>query len=255
MPRKPTGSRFRSDAGRLYVVLVGDNDRESCPLDPKLTEGQAEQRKELVADLAVRLRASGNAARDATVALLERAAVHEGKSAPMTRAQPSSLSLWRTAGARPGGADRTGHRSSVMIQRYRRAARTFAELGLGELASLAQALPELAGNGTGNGTDEGERGLPKVKIKVISTSWPRGEMADAVDLKSAALAGVPVRVRAGLPLGFIGLFDRRRCGASPPAEPVPPFPPAFSARSSGIAVSSGASSPSPSSAAVLAARR
>ncbi|WP_157907024.1 hypothetical protein [Sorangium cellulosum] len=34
-------------------------------------------------------------------------------------------------------ADRTGHRSSVMIQRTRRAARTFAELGLGELASLA----------------------------------------------------------------------------------------------------------------------
>lgn len=38
-------------------------------------------------------------------------------------------------------ADRTGHRSSVMIQRYRRAVRTFAELGLGELASLAQAIP------------------------------------------------------------------------------------------------------------------
>ncbi|WP_437894211.1 hypothetical protein [Sorangium sp. So ce124] len=49
MPRKPTGSLFRNDAGRLYVrVLVGDKDRESFPLDPKLTEGQAEQRKELV---------------------------------------------------------------------------------------------------------------------------------------------------------------------------------------------------------------
>lgn len=40
-------------------------------------------------------------------------------------------------------ADRTGHRSSIMIQRYRRASRTFAELGLGELASLADASPEL----------------------------------------------------------------------------------------------------------------
>ncbi|HTN89321.1 MAG TPA: DNA integration/recombination/inversion protein, partial [Sorangium sp.] len=38
-------------------------------------------------------------------------------------------------------ADRTGHRSSIMIQRYRRAVRAFAELGLGELASLAEAIP------------------------------------------------------------------------------------------------------------------
>jgi integrase len=36
--------------------------------------------------------------------------------------------------------DRTGHRSSVMINTYRRAARTAAELGLGELAPLDGAL-------------------------------------------------------------------------------------------------------------------
>lgn len=36
--------------------------------------------------------------------------------------------------------DRTGHRSSVMINNYRRAARTAAELGLGELAPLDQAV-------------------------------------------------------------------------------------------------------------------
>jgi integrase len=36
--------------------------------------------------------------------------------------------------------DRTGHRSSVMINTYRRAARTAAELGLGELAPLDRAL-------------------------------------------------------------------------------------------------------------------
>jgi integrase len=40
-------------------------------------------------------------------------------------------------------ADRTGHRSSVMINRYRRAARTWAELGLGPLAPLDEAIPEL----------------------------------------------------------------------------------------------------------------
>jgi len=40
-------------------------------------------------------------------------------------------------------ADRTGHRSSQMINRYRRAARTLAELGLGQLTPLDQAIPEL----------------------------------------------------------------------------------------------------------------
>ncbi|WCQ94785.1 integrase [Sorangium sp. Soce836] len=46
-------------------------------------------------------------------------------------------------------ADRTGRRSSVMSQRHRQAARTFAELGLGELASLAEAIPELGGKASG----------------------------------------------------------------------------------------------------------
>ncbi|WP_437935161.1 hypothetical protein [Sorangium sp. So ce341] len=81
MPRRSTGSRFRNDAGRRYVrVLVGDKDRESSPLDRKLTAEQAERRKELVVDVAVRLRASRNVARGANVALLERAAVGEGRA-------------------------------------------------------------------------------------------------------------------------------------------------------------------------------
>jgi integrase len=41
-------------------------------------------------------------------------------------------------------SDRTGHKSSIMINRYRRAARTAAELGLGDLAPLDLAVPELA---------------------------------------------------------------------------------------------------------------
>lgn len=45
-------------------------------------------------------------------------------------------------------ADRTGHKSSVMINGYRRAARTVAELGLGELVPLDRALPELAAMGS-----------------------------------------------------------------------------------------------------------
>jgi integrase len=41
-------------------------------------------------------------------------------------------------------ADRTGHKSSAMIARYRRVARSQADLDEGELTPLADALPELA---------------------------------------------------------------------------------------------------------------
>ncbi|HEX9620003.1 MAG TPA: tyrosine-type recombinase/integrase [Polyangiaceae bacterium] len=40
-------------------------------------------------------------------------------------------------------ADRTGHKSSQMINRYRRAARSATELPVGPLAPLAEALPDL----------------------------------------------------------------------------------------------------------------
>jgi integrase len=40
--------------------------------------------------------------------------------------------------------DRTGHRSSEMVNRYRRSARRAEELGLGELTPLDTAIPELA---------------------------------------------------------------------------------------------------------------
>lgn len=43
--------------------------------------------------------------------------------------------------------DRTGHTSSVMINRYRRAARMAEELSLGELKPLDQAIPELRPGG------------------------------------------------------------------------------------------------------------
>lgn len=40
--------------------------------------------------------------------------------------------------------DRTGHKSSLMINRYRRVARTAAELHLGDFTPLDEAIPELA---------------------------------------------------------------------------------------------------------------
>src|SRR6185369_14698881 len=50
-------------------------------------------------------------------------------------------------------ADRTGHKSSVMINRYRRAARTVAELGLGDLRPLDEAIPEVAAMASGMASD------------------------------------------------------------------------------------------------------
>ena len=41
--------------------------------------------------------------------------------------------------------DRTGHTTSQMLNRYRRAARSFAELGQGDMSPLDQAIPELRG--------------------------------------------------------------------------------------------------------------
>jgi integrase len=41
-------------------------------------------------------------------------------------------------------ADRTGHRSSQMINTYRRQARTWTELGVPTLAAMDAAIPELA---------------------------------------------------------------------------------------------------------------
>ncbi len=80
-------------------------------------------------------------------------------------------------------ADRTGHRSSQMINRYRRSARSAAELGFRPLSALVDAIPELANTPA----------LPQ------KHTWPLGGMADAGDLKSLSSNGIPVRVREGPP--------------------------------------------------------
>ena len=46
-------------------------------------------------------------------------------------------------------SDRTGHRSSSMLFRYKRPARTHEEAKLGDLVPLHEALPELAQAGDG----------------------------------------------------------------------------------------------------------
>jgi len=82
--------------------------------------------------------------------------------------------------------DRTGHTTSIMLNRYRRVPRSFAELALGPLLPLDRAIPDLApASGVGQRVGQKSRG-------------PLAEQADAADLKSAARKGVPVRTREGL---------------------------------------------------------
>ncbi len=57
--------------------------------------------------------------------------------------------------------DRTGHRSSQMIARYRRGARKASELHLGPLAPLSVAIPELAGSQPGGSGTAAGKGAQK----------------------------------------------------------------------------------------------
>lgn len=135
-------------------------------------------------------------------------------------------------------SDRTGHKSSVMINRYRRAARTVAELGLGALAPMDVAIPELAGaapdpngSGTGSGTEgsggasggrrkgQQSRAVPKVGLE------PTGPFGQRI-LKAGgsppdvAIGGEPreivgVRADEAPPIAAAGAASEAGCAASP----------------------------------------
>jgi integrase len=53
--------------------------------------------------------------------------------------------------------DRTGYTTSAMLNRYRRAARSFAELGQGDMRPLHHAIPELRAVGKANEATKTER--------------------------------------------------------------------------------------------------
>lgn len=82
--------------------------------------------------------------------------------------------------------DRTGHRSSAMVQRYRRGARLASELGLGSWAPLDEAIPEFRRSGS-------DRDPSRTKRSEVSRKL----------LKSMGLRGRPVRAqRIQNPPGF-----------------------------------------------------
>ncbi len=82
--------------------------------------------------------------------------------------------------------DRTGHKSSVMIYRYKRASRTAAELGLGWFAPLDEAIPELHPKGGTGGRRPVPMGVP---------------MGGAPPSSALASATTPGRVSRGGPSG------------------------------------------------------
>ena len=91
--------------------------------------------------------------------------------------------------------DRTGHRSSAMIYTYKRAARTAAELGLGWLAPLDEAIPELSpqgrqgANGVQTGGSRGSqmsraRSKTSGKAHVATGRSPRARFANPLHVGS-----------------------------------------------------------------------
>jgi integrase len=92
--------------------------------------------------------------------------------------------------------DRTGHRSSSMLNRYRRAARTAAELGLGWLKPMHEVIPELAGDGVRLREAEVESISAKagtrsemVRSKLIAALTESiRELVDARDMSGAQVA-------------------------------------------------------------------
>ncbi|WP_437775961.1 hypothetical protein [Sorangium sp. So ce1097] len=224
MPRRRTGSLFRNAADRLYVrVPVGDNDRESFPIDPRLTEQQAEERKELVADLAARLRASRDVTRDATdrPELFEDsderqpARAHDTRSTFITAAlATAALATAALANGRSATwvADLTGHRSSVLSQTAPPGGQDVCRAGPWRASFPRRGAPRVRGQGEHHGRRHGGGGGGTVgrKIQTRSITWVRGEMAGAVDLKGA-LGRANRAKREKMPGKLRGLTTVRHC--------------------------------------------
>jgi integrase len=99
--------------------------------------------------------------------------------------------------------DRTGHKSSSMVYRYKRASRTAAELELGWFAPLDEAIPELApkprqgANGVQTGGPGGRQGSGDGSRKAGKEARRDASGRRASVWKSCVLARVP-RVRIPL---------------------------------------------------------
>lgn len=155
-------------------------------------------------DGAHRFRQHLRAAGVTRAALFERSATRQPIRLHDTRATFVTLSL-ANGRSETWVMDRTGHRSSAMINLYRRAARTAAELGLGDLAPLDQAIPELGspgakGGGKG-GAPSGEAGEdPTLKPNRSGSSAKIRKISEVVP---GSLEGRPLRAARVIDLAHL----------------------------------------------------
>jgi integrase len=154
--------------------------------------------------------------------------------------------------------DRTGHTTSMMLNKYRRAARSAAELGLGWLAPLDLVMPALE---VGQRVGQRDRGGPNPKVEGAEKAPNLNEVHEEGVEPSRLAAPEPKlakrRFRTSRTATFPDIFGDARRRLPPPCDPGCGAGCALglSAASSGIASSSGASSPRPSSSTLRAARR
>lgn len=90
-------------------------------------------------------------------------------------------------------ADRTGHKSSAMINRYRRAARLFDELGLGDLAPLDEAIPELVPEVGAAAASEGPEGRSGGSSGGSGSERRSGGSVSPCDSRGRTRTGTPLR--------------------------------------------------------------
>lgn len=121
-------------------------------------------------------------------------------------------------------SDRTGHRSSAMINNYKRVARGFQELDVGTLSPLDSALPELRALASaaasdqplpvGGGPEVGQRSEIQQKMRrpqgdsnrdPVSPTPPDGVISRKLDTPSSTTAhgGPPETVGVGQPLAQV----------------------------------------------------
>jgi integrase len=103
--------------------------------------------------------------------------------------------------------DRTGHTTSAMINRYRRAARSATELALGALVAFDQAVPELSIPRDGPSGENPGHEKPS-QLNEIARQAEVAELADAADSKSVVLIR---RVGSTPTFGTAGKWLDRHC--------------------------------------------
>ncbi len=122
----------------------------------------------------------------------------------------TAITLWLAAGKNEKYCtDRSGHSSSQMLAKYARAARTSAELGLGGLVPLVDAIPEFR---TSDGPASGPKKTPPEKPKSLQGVIARPEVFET------PTSGLEIRRSIQLSYGRVVASDLSRNARGHPAK-------------------------------------